>query len=283
MATAAALALTLLFVPDEPRAPVVVIALQDRSDARIADVVVVPADPARGAVVAHLTGPGADGDPGLRSVPIAPPGAAVTEAVDGFVITVDDVGSWVPAPLPAAGAARGAPDPKSGRPAEKAPRAAPPSLAAPPGLAVATARSMRLFVPLAQPGRPQPASLHGVVDGLVVVFTGAALVDVAGRRPLALSVADVHDGRDGARVFDASVPIVADDLVARCGSPAAASGPGARRSLSTEPLRALQRATHLGLTAPVCIGSLVVAAGTGSRLADQPSRDRPARGVVVVR
>ncbi len=270
MAATAALVLTLLFVPDEPRAPVVVVALQEQAHARVADVVVVPADPARGAVVAHLSGPGSDGVWGLRTLPIPPPGASLTEAVDGFVVTVDDVGVWAPtAPVVAAG-----PAPRSDK---KASKPAPSSLAAPPGLAVASPRSLRLFVPVAQPGRPQPASLHGVVDGALIVFPGSALVDVAGRRPLALSVADVAEvdgGRGVAHVFDASVPVVDEGLVQRCRAPS---------SPATEPLRALQRATHLTLAAPVCIGTLVVAAGAGLRLADQPSRDRPARGVVVVR
>jgi hypothetical protein len=270
-AGAAALTLTLLFVPDEPRAPVVALEIVETSEGRTLDVVVAPAPAADGAAIppltAHRRSPPVDGSTRLRSLPVAPEGAAVADVVDGVLVTVDDLGRWVPAAAPAVVAA-----PKKGG----APVPGPPSsLPQPPALPVASAQALRVFVPTIVEGRSAPASLHGVgADGAPQTFAGHAIVVARPRNVLALTVADVDQGNAAAHVFDASVPVLTGNLADRCTE--------ASTRVGAEPL-ALQRGTHLQLDGVACVGGLVVGTGHGTRLGERPEQDRPARGGVLVR
>jgi hypothetical protein len=270
-AGAAALTLTLLFVPDEPRAPVVALEIVETSEARTLDVVVQPAPGADGASVpaltAHRQSPPVDGSTTLRTLPVAPEGAAVVDVVDGVLVTVDEFARWAPAAAPAVVAA-----PKQGASPAPGP---PSSLPQPPALPVASAQALRVFVPTIVEGRSAPASLHGVgADGAPQTFAGHAIVVARPRSALALSVADVDRGRTAAHVFDASVPVLTGTLADRCTE--------ASTRVGAESL-VLQRSTHLQLDGVACVGALVVGTGYGTRLGDRPEQDRPARGGVLVR
>jgi hypothetical protein len=277
-AVSAALALTLLFVADDPRAPVVAVEVVEHEDGRRADLVVVPgaAVDAPGAArppafTAHLASPPVDGTTRLRQLPIAPDGAALADVVDGVLVTFDAVGAWVP---PAAADSVVAPPAKKGRtPSSPPPPTGPsPSLAEPPSLPIGSPGALRLFVPNVVPGRAVPASLHGVdAGGVPRTFAGKAVVVQVTRSTLALSVAEVVEGRSTRRAFDDSVPVLTGALPTSCASGRA------------QAVRALQRTTHLELDAVACSGPVVVATGHGVRLGDSPGRDAPARGIVVVR
>jgi hypothetical protein len=146
----------------------------------------------------------------------------------------------------------------------------------PPSLPVASTHALRLFVPTVEPGRAVPASLHGVGEGGAwATFSGQALVVTRPRPALALSVADVDGGKVVVHAFDASVPVLTGALGDEC---TAKSSP-----TTATAVRALQRVTHLALGRAACSGALVVVDGQGTRLGDRPERDRPARGLVVVR
>jgi hypothetical protein len=268
MSAAAALAFTLLFVPDEPRAPAVVVDVREAADGRTADVVVVPAPPNGTPWVGRWTAPPLAAPTTLRTLPVAPPGVVVVEAVDGVLVTIDDAARehLVAPPVPSASAA-----PAPGRKAGGS-RSEPslPSLVAPPDLPIAAAPTLRIFVPTVVLGRPQPASIHGMTGGTRVVVAGQALVHDGTRPAMALSVADVDDGRSIRHAFDGTAAVVEPALAGACGGGAASWS-----------ARALQRTTHLAVALPACTGRLVVGVGSGMRLGDRPERDRSAWGIVV--
>ena len=107
--TPAALLLTILFVAEDPDVGAVVVEVVEDGAGRHADVVVVRAGVG---VSASINGPRAEGSRRLRDWPLPPPGASFTPAVDGLVISFDEVGDWQ-LPLPSA---NGAPDPKAKKP-----------------------------------------------------------------------------------------------------------------------------------------------------------------------
>ena len=154
MTPAAALLFTILFVADEssgnpaqPPCSVVVEVVED-AGGRHVDVVVVrgAASPQPG-VTASLSGPKAEGSRRLRDWPWPPPGASFTPAVDGVVVTIDDVGDWQPPVVPV--------DPKAKKPPTST------AQANAPDLPVASERALRLFLPTIVDEKPVPASLHG--------------------------------------------------------------------------------------------------------------------------
>jgi hypothetical protein len=250
VSAAAALSLLLVFVPDDPRAPSVVVAVTEDGAGRHGDIVV--AGPSSPPFVIALDGAPVDGTARLRTLPIAPPGMALSTAVDGVLVTVDDVGDWLPPPASAPPSKKAAKPPKTTSPATSA-------------LPVASSRGLRLLVPDAVAAGPTVATLHGAG----VVFSGHAIVvDGTADRLVALSVDVPPDSQIG--VPDASGPVFveAPATAGRCG-PA--------------PRQALQRSTSLRGLDAVCARGLHVVPATGTRLDAVIDRDRPAHGVVVRR
>jgi hypothetical protein len=256
--TTAGLVLTLLFVADDPTVPSVVVDVAEDATGRRADVVVVaPAAPAH---AAHLVAPPVEGSVRLRAFPVPPAGIALAPAVDGVLVTVEDVGGWQPgaSPPPLLPARKGR---------AKAEAASPKSTL--PKIPVADARSLRLLVPtVVDDGAAVPAPVAASLHGTRGAWPGRALV-VTRRHPvLALSVAAATRVGGNVDVADGSVPVIADEAPGLC---------------APIPRRVLQRVTHLDGSASACSGALIVSPATGTRLAEQPASDTAAHGVVLQR
>jgi hypothetical protein len=256
--TTAGLVLTLLFVADDPAVPSVVVDVAEDATGRRADVVVVAS--AAPAHAAHLVAPPVEGSARLRAFPVPPSGIALAPAVDGVLVTVEDVGAWQPElPPPPVLPAR-----KGRAKAEPAPSASPL-----PKIPVADVRSLRLLVPIVvDDGAAVPVPVAASLHGSRGAWPGRALV-VTRRHPvLALSVAASPRTDGNLVVADGSVPVIADEAPGLC---------------APIPRRVLQRVTHLDGSATACSGALIVAPASGTRLAEQPANDTAAHGVVLQR
>jgi hypothetical protein len=212
MSAAAALAFTLLFVADDPAQPAVVVDVAEDDAGRRVDVVVVCGAAPAGACANDLSsslvekGSG-EGSRRLRQWPVLPRGASVVPAVDGVVVTVDDVGPWQAPPGPPS-----TPPASSSSSASSSSKKAPP-LPPVPALPVVGERGLRVFVPVVVDGEAGPAVLYGdhtVARGTAVVFLTRP--QVPGTRALALSVANV----DGVLTADAGPALVLSDDVGGC-------------------------------------------------------------------
>jgi len=261
--TPATLALTILFVAEDPSAPVVAVELVEAEGRRSAVVVLIgdtgPGDAA--AQVVALTDSDGRAPRALSGLPLPPTGASLTPAVDGVVVTIEDVGSdWLPL--------FAAPAPPPSTPKNKASAKPKPSPWPwpPPDIAVADARTLRLFVPAVVDGASTPASVHGVglrAQGAAVTFT----------RPITTAVAATLAGVD----IDATPPTLVT-------TPSTST---TSTTLCAPPAHTVQRFTQSTLTTARCLGSphagLVVARVTGTRFGDVAARDRPATGIIAWR
>ncbi|MDP2343944.1 MAG: hypothetical protein Q8O67_23505 [Deltaproteobacteria bacterium] len=246
-----ALLLTILFVADDPQAPMVVIDVIEDGSSRSVDVVVVPRD--RAPISASLaSGPAETAQKLLRTWPLLPTGSALTPAADGAILTIDDIGLWedpaVPPPV---------------KPAKAKVTTWKPSMTA-PDLRVASPVSLRLFLPAildqlppsTSTPAPVPASLHGSHTRL----SGTALVVRKATPVLALSLAN-NEADGGAALVATSLP----------------------GSCAPIPSRVVQPLTSLSSTSTTCTRNLGVSRAVGKRFGEKPEKDLEAAGVVVVR
>ena len=254
----AALALTVVFIADDARLPVLSMELVERSGARSFVAAMMPTTTAPPEGIERRDGVGREVlSPGAW--PIGPAGTSVVPAVDGVIVTIDDAGTWAGAfALPAPDETK---QTKVARPAS--------SLHAwpPPGLPVAGPRSLRMFLPAVVDGAAMSASLHlpggAAVPGVAVAWT--RIVDVEG-----VVVARSHD--EGI----AGVEVVAPRFVPTL--PAATMTP-----CSTDAVPVQLRLSS-GMAGPgFCVGVLEIRGFRGLRHGDQPAKDRPAHGAILRR
>ncbi len=182
-----ALLFTVLFVADDPQGPVVVIDVIEDQSGRAVDVVVVPRD--RPALSASVRSGPSETPRRSRTLPLLPTGAALTPAVDGAILTIDDIGLWE--------------DPVTASTTNAKARGG--ALIA-PDLRVASPRTLRLFLPaiIDASSTPVPASLHGSHTRLA----GTALVL---RQPLPVVALSVAKGE-----ADGGSALVATTLPGEC-------------------------------------------------------------------
>jgi len=252
----AALALTVVFIADDGRLPVLSMELVERPGARSLVAGLVPTTTAPPEGLERREGVGRAVLP-AGAWPIGPRGTSVVPAVDGVIVTIDDAGAW---------AAAFSPPPAEPKPAKA--RASSSSLHAwpPPGLPVAGPRALRLFLPAVVDGAPMSASLHlpggAAVPGVAVAWT--RVVDGDGV---------VVARGDGEGV--SGVEVVAPRFVVE---PTASMTPCDTNAV---PVQLRQSGGEAG--AGLCVGALEIRGFRGLRHADQPAKDRPARGAVLRR
>lgn len=239
--TPAALLLTVLFVADDPALPVIAVDVAEAGSGRHLSAFVINDGTEFGVELGASSSP--EGSRRLRDWPLLPPGASLTPAVDGVILTLDDVGLWQPAP-PA--------EPPKKAPTKKK------TLSTTPELPVAGDRALRLFLPTILDGSltPQAASLHGSrvhAAGVAIVVDRAVPV-------LALSLSGSE--------ADGGAALVTSDVPGDC---------------AAIPATAVQRLTTLTSTKVTCAGALVVSRAAGKRLGDKPANDKDARGLIVRR
>jgi hypothetical protein len=300
MSSAAALVLTLLFVPDpsvDPSVPSVVLDIVEDARERRADVFVLPPrSPSPGSTLAtgnprvlHLASPSMGTPLALRSLPLAPEGASVVDVMDGVVVTIDDLGVWLPAPPPAAESSHlplaAGVESLHRRVAPASAREPVPSLETPPAaerttdngeapLPVASSSSLRVLVPTIVPGEAVPATLHARRGAGSVSFAGHAVVLTRRQPTTALGVGQEAKAHRGFRA-DASVPVFLDGRIT---DSCVSSSPS---SASPSVTRAFQRKTQGRSFRVVCSTALAVGLGEGTRLASTPALDGDAVVVVV--
>jgi hypothetical protein len=251
----AALALTMIFVADDPRLPSLALEVAETASSRRLIVASVPAADAPTGLV-RTDAHGRDVLP-LGTWPIGPSGTSLVPAVDGVIVTIDDADAFVAAfrvPAPP-------PDTQKKKTAKAAP--ASPHPWPPPRLPVLGPGGLRVFLPAIVDGVPASASLHlpdgAAVPGVAVVWTHSVdeegvVVARAGDR-----VADLESGT--ARLL------------------ATSSLESKTNGCRSEPAPLSLRET-VGTVGPsLCIGGLEIRGFVGMRVADTQNGDRPARGV----
>ena len=242
------LALSVLFLADDPTLPAVVVEVKE-SAARQLTVFVVDDDHAPVTMQLNERANPAVGAR-LPRWPLLPQGASLTPAVDGVVLTIDDAGSWT-AGFATTTTTATKTSAKSKAPTPKHPWP-------PPSLPVAGDNAMRLFLPAVVDSQPTSASLHGN-NGLVVAGTA-----VVWQRPLAPQLITLA-GAD------------LDVSPATTVSVAAVEG-----ACAPVPTLLLQRETHVVASVPACAAGFAVSVVNGQRYANAKAGDLPARGVLVV-
>ena len=245
--TPTVLALSVLFLADDPTLPAVVVEVKE-SPARQLTLFVVDDDhPPVTMQLNERADAGAVAR--LPRWPLLPGGASLTPAVDGVVLTIDDAGAWT-----ASFATAPTPTTKTTKTKAKTPKHPWP----PPTLPVAGDNALRLFLPAVVDGQPTSASLHGS-GGLVVAGTAVVWQRVLAPQLITLAGADL----------DVTTPTVVDVVM-----PAGACAP--------VPTTLLQRETHVVASAPGCAAGFAVSVVNGQRFADAKAGDLPARGVLVM-
>lgn len=266
--TASALLMTILFIADDPQAPMVVVDVVEDRRGRSVDVFVVP--PTGPALSASLLSAPIDAPerPTQRRWPLLPTGAALTPALDGAILTFDDIGLWEePLPPPPTSMDHNAAPEKTGktRPAAKAKASSTVPSNVAPDLRVASATTLRLYVSaivdeqtasLTSSPVPVPASLHGSHTRLA----GTALVLT---RPLPVVALSMAEGE-----ADAGPALIAAFTPGDC---------------APVPTRIVQALSTLSATTTSCTQRLAVSRGDGKRYGVEAKKDRDAAGIVVVR
>jgi hypothetical protein len=151
--------LSVVFLAQDPTLPSLVVQV---SDGNVRELSMFIVDDDSAPVTVQLREQTATTAAALPRWPLPPTGASIMPAVDGVIITIDDVGGWVAFPPPAAGM------PKKAKLSTTLPWP-------PPALPVAGPNTLRLFVPAVVDGASTPATLHGqgfVVAGAAVTFEG---------------------------------------------------------------------------------------------------------------
>lgn len=250
MITPAALALTILFLADDPTLPAVVVEVRETPARTVTIFFVDENNPS----TVQLGDSASDAVAGstLRW-PLLPRGASLTPAVDGVILTIDDAGAWTTAFQPPAPPPTTTTKGKTGT-AKKAASSHP---WPPPSLPTATASTLRLFVPTVVDGVAGSASLHG--QGFAVAGTA-----VAWERPLSPQLVTIA-GTD----VDLSAP-----TIAATAAPAGECAPVATI--------VLQPTTVSAASPPACAGGFAVSVVNGTRYAEKKAGDLPARGILIV-
>lgn len=249
----AALALTVIFVADDPRLPAMSLEIVEQAGSRslVAALVsssTVPEALERRDAVGRAQLP-------AGAWPIGPTGTSVVPAVDGVIVTIDDAGSWTAAFAPP-------PPVEAPRKATRAPPS--PHPWPPPSLPVAGPRALRLFLPAVVDGTPMSASLHGP-GGVAVAGHAVAWTRTVGPDGVAVGRAEGGD----ADTVDVGVPRWAT------------AAPVTPCSIEPAPIQ-LRETSGVGGPA-LCVGGLEIRGLSGVRHGARPAEDRPAHGVVLRR
>jgi hypothetical protein len=151
--------LSVVFLAQDPTLPSLVVQV---SDGNVRELSMFIVDDDSAPVTVQLREQTSTNASALPRWPLAPTGASIMPAVDGVIITIDDVGSWGAFPPAAAGSL------KKAKVSTTLPWP-------PPALPVAGPNTLRLFVPAVVDGASTPATLHGqgfVVAGAAITFEG---------------------------------------------------------------------------------------------------------------